>query len=242
MKTLVALLILSSIGLAQEPSKGKVITFSKTDTEHCKVVLEDGKPMLQTTFEGTTVAVALPEKNSHGFSVLVRVTQEGKGKVEVNPEKLTAIYSDPDHTRFQFFDMTREWEKSQKDELKAQKSLPSSSGTTTASSQNDGQLPGEPPPNTTRAKMPDGSTWSSSPTQKVADPASRWNSEGGGPHLPRTTPPDNSPFLHRTVLHHAEQAEGVVVFQKPKASNVEVSATGSLDEIDIPIGGVTFRF
>src|ERR1035438_5534809 len=242
MKTLVSLLILSSIGLAQEPSKVKVITFSKTDMEHCKVVLNDGKPMLQTTYDGTSVAVALPEKNSHGFSVLVRVSHEGKGKVEVMPEKLTAIYSDPDHTRFQFFDMTREWEKSQKDELISQKYRPSSSGITTASSQANSQLPGTPPPNTSRATMPDGSTWSSSPTLKVEDGASRWSSEGGAPHLPPTSSPNPSPFLRRTVLHQGNQVEGVVCLQKPKVSNVEVSSTGTLNEIDIPIGGVTFRF
>jgi len=246
MKALASLLILSCIGLAQKSSQVKVITFSQTDKEHCKVVLSDGKPMLQTTYDGTSVAVALPEKNSHGFSVFVRVTREGKGKVEVMPEMLTAIYSDPDHTRFQFFDMTREWEKSQKDEqkdeLKSQKYPPSSSGITKASSQTDSQLPGLLPPNEVRARMPDGSTWSSSPNPKVQDGSSRWTSEGGAPHPPPTSSANPSPFLRRTVLHQGNQVEGVVCLQKPKGSNVDVSPTGTLNEIDIPIGAVTFRF
>lgn len=244
MKALVSLLILSSIGLAQEPSKVKIITFSQTDKEHCKVVLNDGKPMLQTTYDGTSVAVGLPEKNSHGFAVFVRVTLEGKGKVEVVPEKVTAIYSDPDHTRFQFVDLTREWEKSHKDELVSQKSPPSSSAIPAASSQDSSKLPGTPPTNEVRATMANGTTWSSNPTQKVDDGARRWTSEGGTPHPPPTSSPYTSPFLRRTVLHQfpLNEAEGVVCLQKPKASNVEVSPTGMLNEIDIPIGDVTFRF
>jgi hypothetical protein len=249
MKALASLLILSCIGHAQEPPKGKIIPFSQTDKEHCQVVMNEGKPMLQTTYNGTSVAVALPEKNSHGFSVFVRVTQEGKGKVEVVPEKVTAIYSDPDHTRFEFFDMTREWEKAQKDELKSQKNdlksqtyRPGSSAITTASSQTDSQPAGTPPPNTVTAKMPDGTTWSSSPTLKVEDGSSRWSSEGGGSPLPRTSPPHETPFLSRTVLHQFYEADGEVCLQKPKESKVELSSTGTLTQIDIPIGDVTFRF
>jgi hypothetical protein len=242
MKALASLLILSSIGLAQEPSKVKIITFSQTDKEHCKVVLIEGKPMLQTTYNGTSVAVAQPEKNSHGFSVFVRVTQEGKGKVEVVPEKVTAIYSDPDHTRFQFFDMTREWEKSQKDAQKSQTYGPSSSPIATASSQNDSQPAGEPPPNAVKATMADGTTWHSSPAPNVDNGARRWTGEGGAPQLPRTSPPRETPFLPRTVLHPNNEVDGLVCLQKPKASTVEVSSSGTLNEIDIPIGDVTFRF
>lgn len=242
MKALVSLLVLSSIGLAQEPSKVKIVTFSPADKEHCTVVLNDGKPMLQTTYDGTIVAVALPEKDTHGFSVFVRVTREGKGKVEVVPEKVTAIYSDPDHTRFQFFDMTREWEKSHKDELMSQKIRPSSGAITTASSQANSQLPGTPPQNEVRATMPNGTTWSSSPTKKVEDGAARWTSEGGTNYLPPMSSPNPSPFLPRTVLHQSHEVDGVVCLQKPKGSNLEVSSTGMLNEIDIPIGDVTFRF
>ena len=249
MKTLASLLILCSIGLAQEASKVKIITFSQTDTEHCKVVLIDGKPMLQTTYGGTTVAVALPEKNSHGFSVFVQVSRDGKGKVEVQPEKVTAVYSDPDHTRFQFFDMTREWEKSQKDELKSEKdelklqnSRSSSSAITSASSQDNSQQPGGLAPNTSRATMPDGTTWSSSPSLKVNDGSSRWSSEGGVSRLPPTSSTNTTPFLRPTVLHQWYEVDGIVCLQKPKASHVEVSPAGTLSEIDIPIGDVTFRF
>ena len=41
-------------------SPGKIITFNRADTEHCKVISAGGKPLLQSTYEGTTVAIALP--------------------------------------------------------------------------------------------------------------------------------------------------------------------------------------
>jgi len=227
-KALVSLLILSSIGLAQEAPKARIITFSPTDPQHCRVVLHDGKPMLETTYDGTSVAVTMPEKISSGFSLFVRISHEGKGRVEVIPEKLTAIYSDPNHTRFQFFDVTRgfdvtrESEKSQKDEQKI-KAAPWES-----------QHP--------RAAMPDGSVWASMPT--IGDGASRWTEEGGISTVGGipTNSAHPSSFLRRTVLHQRDKVEGIVCLQKATGADVGASPTGMLDEIDIPVGGVTFRF
>jgi hypothetical protein len=238
MKALVPLLLLSSITLAQEPSKTSVITFSRTDTEHCRVILVEGKPMLQSTYGGTVVAVTLPERNSHGFSVFVRISRQAKGKIEVVPERFTAIYSDPDHTRFEFVDMHREWEKSQKSERTAT-SVPNFNGIASASSQNDNHVPASPPVETARATMPDGSVWVNRVTPQ--DGASRWSEEGGKPVSSPTNHP-RSPFLTRMVLHEGNQVEGIVVVGSNSTSKVELPPALMLAEIDLPIGDVVFRF
>ena len=116
------------------------------------------------------------------------------------------------------------------------------SATPTAPSPADSQLPAAPPANTVKAAMPDGTTWSSGPTIEVKDGGARWTNEGGGSGHPRTGTPNSSPFLRRTVLHQWNEVEGLVRLQKPEESNVEVSPAGKLNEIDIPIGEVTFRF
>jgi len=68
-------------------SPGKIITFNRADTEHCKVIGAGGKPLLQSTYEGTTVAIALPINRGNGdFSIFVAVSRAGSGTIQVDPK------------------------------------------------------------------------------------------------------------------------------------------------------------
>src|SRR4051812_46935833 len=109
-KVLVFWLLLSVPALAQSSDTPKILTFNQADTEHCKVIVLYGKPMLQSAYNGTTVAVAMPENHGPlGFSVLVSISRQEKGEADVAPKKFSAVYSDPAHTRFQYFDISRKW-------------------------------------------------------------------------------------------------------------------------------------
>ncbi len=104
-KLLISSLLFSVAALAQTAESPKIITFNRADTAHCKVVTVGGKPLLETTYEGTTVAINLPQNWANGeFSVFVAVLQEGTGEAEINPKEITAVYPDAAHTRFRWFD------------------------------------------------------------------------------------------------------------------------------------------
>jgi hypothetical protein len=113
-KVFISSLLLSVAALGQTIDGAKVITFNRADTEHCKVITVDNKPLLETTYDGTTVAVGIPTKWGNGeFSVYVSVRQAGAGVVEVNPKQIYALYSDAAHTRLERFDKGHEidlWE------------------------------------------------------------------------------------------------------------------------------------
>ena len=104
-KPFVLFLLLSAAAFAQTAESPKIVTFSRADTEHCKVVVVSGKPLLQTTYNGTTVAITVPQNWRNGeFSVFVAVAQVAAGEVQINPKEISALYADPDHTRFRWFD------------------------------------------------------------------------------------------------------------------------------------------
>ena len=103
MKTLMVVLICGGFAFGQEPAK--IVTFNKADTEHCKVVTVSGKPLLQSTYDGLTVAIAIPVNRGNGdFSIFVAISQAGTQTVQVNPKDFYALYSDQNHTRFTFYD------------------------------------------------------------------------------------------------------------------------------------------
>ena len=107
MKILTAFLI--SAGLAYGQAPGKIITFNKADTEHCKVVAVKGMPLLQSTYDGITVAIAMPMNRGNGdFSIFVAVSQTGAQPFRVNPKDFYGLFSDENHTRFAFHDMAAE--------------------------------------------------------------------------------------------------------------------------------------
>jgi hypothetical protein len=106
-KTLTVFLL--STGLAYGQAPGKIITFNKADTEHCKVVTVSGRPLLQSTYDGMTVAIAIPMNRGNGdFSIFVAVSQTGTQTVRVNPKDFYGLYSDQNHTRFTFYDKAAE--------------------------------------------------------------------------------------------------------------------------------------
>jgi hypothetical protein len=49
-------------------------------------------------------------------------------------------------------------------------------------------------------------------------------------------------FLKLTTVKQGSKATGYVFLRRPKGSKIEVTPTAMLDEIDIPIDGVIFRF
>src|SRR5579863_6216372 len=109
MRVIWAVLLASISVMGQAPDKVKAIAFDRSDREHCSVVVIEHRPMLQTVYGGTSVAVALPLSTVDGdFRVFVVVRQIGRGKVEVKPKEFSALYSDPVHTQLQFYDMAAE--------------------------------------------------------------------------------------------------------------------------------------
>jgi len=104
-KLLISSLLLSAAAFAQTPGSPRIITFNRADAAHCKVAVIGGKPLLETTYDGTTVAINLPQNWANGeFSVFVAVLQAGTGEAEINPQEISAVYPDPAHTRFRWFD------------------------------------------------------------------------------------------------------------------------------------------
>ena len=107
MKVSLLLLIISSAALAQGPEK--MITFNRANTEHCKVGFAGGKPLLESTYEGTTVAIGMPMNRGNGeFAVFVVVSRVDPGTIKVNPKDFYGLFSDPSHSRFTFVDKAAE--------------------------------------------------------------------------------------------------------------------------------------
>lgn len=107
MKLLLASLLLSVCVLAQTPPK--TITFNQADTEHCKVVQAGGKPLLESIYDGTSVAIAMPLNHGNGeFLIFVVISRDASGAIEVDPKDFYGLFSDPAHTRFAFYDKAAE--------------------------------------------------------------------------------------------------------------------------------------
>ena len=242
LKSILPFLVISIAASGQVPGSPRVVTFDRADTEHCKVAVAGGKPLLVTTFEGTTVAITMPQNWGNGeFSVFVSIAKVGAGEAKVNPKEITAIYPDADHSRFLWFDKARDL-----DTLASMRSSglgqppggvggPPGSGAVGQSSS------ASPPPNHPEAMVgadPDAHTRSEEESRELA----LRNGAKNGP-APAQLDPDHPPaFLRRAAVKQGMKAEGYVFLRRPKGAKASAPAVGTLDEIDIPINGVVFRF
>ena len=60
--------------------------------------------------------------------------------------------------------------------------------------------------------------------------------------LPKLNPEHPPVFLKHTTVKQGSRVSGYVFLRKPKGSKVEAAPNAMLDEIDIPVNGVIFRF
>jgi hypothetical protein len=225
MKLLISCLLLSAAAMAQNTPDAKVITFSRTDTEHCKVIMVAGKPLLESSYNGTSVAIGMPENGGNGeFSVYVSIYQTGIGAAHVIPKDFSGVYSDAGHTRFPFFDKAKEVES----QAYVQGPAPGMSATTNEIDRS--MIRGGP-------AGPGAAGLSPSETMK-GDNVPGNQSPKAAPEMPAATPV----FLQRATVKQGSRAAGLVFFRKPRGSKLEVNPAGMLDEIDIPVNGIVFRF
>ena len=217
MKILTAFLI--SAGLAYGQAPGKIITFNKADTEHCKVVAVRGMPLLQSTYDGITVAIAMPMNRGNGdFLIFVAVSQIGAQPFQVNPKDFYGLFSDQNHTRFAFHDMAAETDG-------VGHPPGANGGMSAANAQVDpGSIrpgamgPGGPPPG---GGPPDGGTSGAAPT--------------GSPNM-------SAAYFRKGKVKPGSGIAGWITLRKPSGGKLEVRPTEMLDEVDILVNGVLFRF
>lgn len=216
MKFLIASVILTATVLGQTPAK--MITFNRTDTEHCRVIVVDGKPLLESTYDGTTVAIAMPVNRGNGeFLVFVAVAQAGAGAVQVNPRDFYGLYSDTEHTRFTFYDKAAEMEWGARGQA----------GAPGLSAQNAQVDPGSLRPGAIGLGGPPPGNGSPGPGSGTA--------AGTGAPIPAT-------YLHRSKVKQGNKIAGWVILRQAKGPKLEVHPADMLDEVDIPVNGIVFRF
>jgi hypothetical protein len=205
--------IFAGMSFAQVPSK--IVTFNRADTEHCKVIVVSGKPLLQSTNDGTSVAIAMPINRANGdFSVFVSISRAQHGTAHVDPQSFYGVYSDNNHTRFRFYDKAREIES-------VAHTQDGNAQTSASNSQID---PGSMRPGAVQGGPPPGG-----------------GSEAGGPPMMdgRNVP---SAYLRKSKVKSGSGVAGWITLRQPKGANLNVHPADMLDEIDVPIDGVLFRF
>ena len=224
MRVLISLLFLSVAALAQNPPEANTITFNRTDSAHCRVIVVAGKPLLESSYGGISVAVGMPENKGNGeFSVYVSI-YASEGSAHVVPKDFSALFSDPDHTRFPFFDKAAE----AKSQLPAQGPAPGMSATT---NQIDASMMRGGPAQTPAAGL--------SPSETLKGD----NTPGNVASAPPAEAPVAAPvFLEPAKVKQGTKAAGLVYFRKPKGSKIQVNPTDMLGEIDIRVNGIVFRF
>lgn len=234
-------LLLTSISvLGQVPDKVKVMAFNRADGEHCSVVMIEGRPMLQTVYGGTSVAVGLPVSTVDGdFRVFVVLRQTGPGKAQVKPREFSALYSDPAHTQFRFYDKAAGVDK------RHVRQESQEVGILAASSQGDPGMQGVPPAPSLDADI-DRQARSLRMRNEDLNASTREQEEAREEKQSKTLPgiavtPDEL-YLRRSTLRPGSYAEGFVYFRKPKGSKLTIGSRDLLFEIDIPVNGVVFRF
>ena len=221
MKILIASLLLSATAFGQSADNAKIITFNRADTEHCGVVVVEGKPLLQSTYEGTRVAIGMPQNLQGGeFAVFVYVYQVASGSVKVAPKEFFAVYSDAAHTRFPYYDKESELEMNARAKAVA-------AGQSGANSQLDMGMLGRDAGGAGDRGAPDGT-----PNSGKDATAGAQSPGAAGPLV----------FLRKTTLKQGAGAAGLVFFRKPKGAKIRVSPSDMLDQIDIAVNGVVFRF
>jgi len=217
---ILAALFLISTGLAYGQVPGKIITFNNADTEHCKVVAVKGMPLLQSTYDGITVAIAMPMNRGNGdFSIFVAVSQTGAPPFQVNPKDFYALFSDQDHTRFAFHD-----------------------------SASDTGVAGHPPgPNggmsAESAQVDPGSLRPGAVGLGGPPPGGGGPPDAGASGTPPTGNPNMTPaYFHKGKVKPGPGLAGWITLRKPSGAKLEVRPTDMLDEVDIPVNGILFRF
>ncbi len=246
MKVFFLFLLLAAAGHAQspDPSKAdapKVVTFNRADTEHCKVTVVSGKPLLETTYNGTTVAITMPQNWANGeFSVFVAVAQQGEGEAQVNPQAITAVYPDAAHTRFRWFDKGRDLD-TQASAAAEGLGRPGEGGGPPGSG-GVGDSSSAAPPQTHPQPMREEDPHTGTRSEEESRQLELRNQAANASKLPKLDPAHPPVFLKVTTVKQGSRASGYVFLKKPKGSKVQVAPDSMLDEIDIPVNGVVFRF
>jgi hypothetical protein len=224
MKLLVSFLLLSIAAFAQNQPDAKIFTFSRTDSAHCRVIAVAGKPMLESTYGGISVAVGMPENKGNGeFSVYVSI-YAGGGTVRVVPKEFSATFSDSDHTRFPFFDKAAETKSL------APARAPESGMSAETNQIDTSQMRGGPSPAPAAGLSPSGTLKGDNlPANIDQAPAA-------------DLPADPRVYLEPAKVKQGSKAAGLVYFRKPKGSKIQVNPADMLDEIDIRLNGIVFRF
>jgi hypothetical protein len=172
----------------------------------------------------------MPENKGNGeFSVYVSIYQVGEGTAHVVPKDFSALFSDPGHTRFPFFDKAAETKAAEaKPHPPAQAPAPGMSAET---NEMDTSIMRGGPARTPAAGLSPSETLKG---DKVPD--------NMGQTPPAEVPAAVPVFLAHAKVKQGSRAAGLVYFRKPRGSKFEVHPTDMLDEIDIPINGIVFRF
>lgn len=233
--------------LASAQTSSKVITFNRADTEHCRVLVASGKPLLATTYNGTTVAVSMPDNWLNGeYSLFVMVSQKGEGEAEINPKEIYALFSDPAHTRFSWFDKKHDLDTlaSMRSQGMGQPGAASAGGPGGFGASN-GDSSGAAPPMTHPEAMSIGGPGETNQMTKSEAESRNMemrNAAANAPQRPQLDPAHPPAFLKHTTVKSGSQTSGFVFVRKPKGFAPEINASSMLGEIDIPVNGVVFRF
>jgi len=214
-----------------------VIVCDPADAEHCKTTVIEGKPVRELVHEGTSVAVGKPVATADGdYRVFVQVRQIGPGATQVRPKDFSALYSDPAHTRFAFYDKAAEINQRIREAKQAQQTdggdgfdtrrRPGGSG----AAQNTGGA--SKAAKLGRLRKPD--------PNEVA--GRQDEATGSRQSAPGTIVTPEELYLIQSKLRRGDFAEGFVYFKNPKRSKLHVGLSDPLHEIDIPVNGVVYRF
>ncbi len=243
MKPLLSFLLLSAAAFAQTSDGPRIVTFNRADTEHCKVAVVGGKPLLETTYDGTTVAITLPQNWGNGeFSVYVAVAQVGEGEATVNPKEISALFSDPAHTRFHWFDKAHDLDTLATMRAAGMGGGPPAGPGGPGGSGSVGDSNSAAPPPTHPEAMAQMDPHVGNRSEEEARQLQLRNETGSASTPPPLDPAHPPVFLRIVTVKKGSNATGYVFLRRPKGSKVEVVPAAMLDEIDIPINGVIFRF
>jgi hypothetical protein len=220
MRLLAIPFLLAVAANAQAPAK--IFTFNQADKEHCKVVVAGGKPLLESTYEGTSVAIAMPVNTGTGeFLVFIAVSRMADGTAQVDPKEIYGVFSDPAHSRFTFYDKGPETRSQARPG--ADPGLSASNAQLDPGSIRPGQVMGGGPP--------DGGS-----------PGGGMTGDAGSPGSAVPGASVRPTYLHKGKVRQGEKTVGWVTLRQAKGATVEVHPNDMLDEIDIPVNGVVFRF
>ena len=237
MKTACFFLLVSMSVAAKTPAV--VIACDPADAEHCRVTSIEGRQVRELVHEGTSVAVGKPVRTSDGdYRVFVRVRQVGPGKAEIRPKDFSALFSDPAHTRFGFYDMAAEINQRIREANRAQQ--PDQGDELDTLSRHAGSRTAQSTGGTSKAaklgrlRKPDPNEVAGREDEATG---SRQSAQQAG-----TTITPEELYLSRSTLRRGDVAEGFVYFKRPRRSKIHAGPDDLLHEIDIPVNGVVFRF